>query len=415
MATDRELLAEARATIAEMQAEFERLSEAAMPYGTIIGKDGKRQVLATAGGFTAIPTTKFKLGDTVLLQPLTGQPFEKVSAPVVGQVMTVTQVYEALGAAEINVNGTATLVSLGGHQVKTGDRVLLAAGASVIVAVIERRREIKPKIERVLWDEVGGQVEAKARLIEAVEHPHKYPKLFRHYGKAPCNGILLEGPPGCGKTLLGKAVATSVGGGFISVKGPEILDPYVGVAEANVRNLFRMAESHKAETGQRSVIFVDEAESILGHRGGRHNYMSNTIVPQFLTEMDGLEQSDAILILATNRRDMIDTAVLRDGRIDYKVMVERPDIKDAREIMGIHLKGRPVRGNRPEVIDRSIQHLYMQELPYSGALIAGLVQKAMARAINRDIEAKTMTGLCHEDFAHAVNTIKAQELEAYAA
>lgn len=414
MATDKELLAEARATLAEMHAELERLAEAALPYGTIIGKDGERQVLATAGGYVAVPKSKFKLGETVLLAPMTSQPFEKINPVSIGHIVDISRVH-ALGA-EVSVNGSSSLVSFGTHEVKMGDRVLLDASSSVIVAVVERAREAKaPKIEKVLWDDIGGQDEAKARLIEAVELPRKHPQVYAFYGKAPTNGILLEGPPGCGKTMLGKAVATSVGGGFISVKGPEILDPYVGVAESNVRNLFRMAEAHKAEHGTEAVIFIDEAEAILGHRGARHNYMSNTIVPQFLTEMDGLERSSAIVVLATNRRDMLDPAVIRDGRVDYKVEVARPNVKDAKGIMDIHLRGRPVRGDRAEVIEKSIQHLYMQELPYSGALIAGLVQKAMAHAITRDIKAKTKTGLCHEDFAHAVSTIKTQELEQYAA
>jgi proteasome-associated ATPase len=216
--------------------------------------------------------------------------------------------------------------------------------------------------------------------------------------------------------MLGKAVATAVGsqGGFISVKGPEILDPYVGVSEANVRALFRHAEEWKAKSGKPAVVFVDEAEAILATRGGHHNYMGQTIVPTFLTEMQGLEESSAIVILATNRPDILDPAVIRDGRIDAKIEVPRPNEEEAVEILSIHIDSLPLgRGiQKPYLAKTVAEDLYGgPEMPFSGALLAGLVEKASQFAIRRDIAsgARRPSGLCPGDFAKAVVTVQNQE------
>lgn len=418
--TDRELLAEARQVIAEQSEMLERLSQAALPYGVIVGKDEvnktKKLILATGNGYISIADSGHKLGDTVLLEPMTNQAFATGHFPLVGNIHEVAAINEY--GAVISLHGDDRIVAIGNLAVKKNDRVLLDPTGNVIIAVVqEARPAYMPNVEHVGWDDIGGQEEAKRRLIEAVELPYLHPKIYAAYDKKPAKGILLKGPPGCGKTLLAKAVATSIGstGGFIACKGPEILDPYVGVAERNVRNLFRKAEAWKAENGKPAVVFIDEAEAILSARGGRHSYMEKTIVPTFLTEMDGLETSAAIVILATNRDDLLDPAVIRDGRIDYKVDVTRPSAVDAIQIMDIHVGKKPMQGNRKRTIDGAVSNLYMvPDLPFSGALISGMVEKAVDHAILRDIAAKKTTGLCDGDFAHAANIVKQQEL-AYAA
>jgi SpoVK/Ycf46/Vps4 family AAA+-type ATPase len=415
MATDKELLAEARQVIAEQSETLERLAAAAMPYGVIIAKDGKKLVVASDKGLLSVEDSGNKIGETVLLEPRSQQIFAVANLPKIGATVEVQNITDF--GAEIASHGEPRIVALGQHKPKKGDRVMLDPSGSVVIAVIERAKPpYVPTVEHVSWDDIGGQENAKRLLIEAVELPRKHPQVFAHYGKKPTKGILLSGPPGCGKTMLGKAVATSIGaaGGFISVKGPEILDPYVGVAEANVRDLFRKAEDWKAVHGTEAVVFIDEAEAILAKRGGHFSYMEKTIVPMFLTEMDGLEQSSAIVILATNRPDLLDPAVVRDGRIDYKVEVARPTQQDALAIMNIHIGKKPVHGNRRDVIEKSVGYIYGHPLPHCGALIAGVVEKATARAIARDIAAKKTTGLCHEDFAHAVSVVKDQEMS-YAA
>lgn len=410
MANDRELLKEAQETIQEQSAILERLSQAALQYGTVIGRDGKRLVLANGASTIAVEDDGSKIGDCVLVIPQTQQILEKGTHQPFGLVVDIAAVHET--GAEVLLRGETQLVSCGSHKIKKNDRVVLDSSGSVILTVLESKPPYEPKVEKVTWDDIGGQEEAKKLLIEAVELPRKYPKVFAHYGKKPTNGILLYGAPGNGKTLLGKAVATSIGssaGGFIGVKGPEILDPYVGVAEANVRSLFRRAEDYKLTHKTEAVIFIDEAEAILAKRGGIHSYMEKTIVPTFLTEMDGLEQSSAIVILATNRPELLDPAVIRDGRIDYKIKVGRPTQQDAIHIMTVHVGKKPIRGHRKTVIEQAVMHLYSHNLKHSGAMIAGLVEKASARAIARDISGGSLTGICQEDFVHALETVKEQE------
>lgn len=424
MPTEREQLQEARALIAELQETLKRLSEGALSYGVVLDKDNsikdqKRLVVASPGGVVSVlDDDKAKVGEGIFLSPITGQILASANLPNFGQITDVVNLTPF--GPEISFNGQARIIAPGQHKPKKGDRILLDPSGTMVLAVLEsRRQEYQPVVEAITWDDVGGQDTAKRLLIEAVEYPRKHPKIFTAYGKKPTKGILMQGPPGCGKTMLAKAVATSVGsadGGFISVKGPEILDPYVGVAEMNVRSLFRRAEEFKRNRGREAVIFIDEAESVLMQRGGRYAYMAQTIVPQFLTEMDGLEESAAIVILATNRADLLDPAVVRDGRIDYKVEVSRPSQKDAIEIMGIHIGKKPVRGDRSELIERAVANLYAHpKLPHSGALVAGVVEKATANAIARDIKTGKASGLCHEDFGHAVNVVKDQESLAYAA
>jgi SpoVK/Ycf46/Vps4 family AAA+-type ATPase len=190
--------------------------------------------------------------------------------------------------------------------------------------------------------------------MDALEKPMRHPEHYQFFGKKQPSGVLLYGPPGCSKTMFGKAIFTSITAtcaakgakasqGFILVSGPEILDKYVGVPEATIRHIFARARKFFQKTGIRPVIFLDEAESILAKRdSGISSDVLRTIVPAFLAEMQGVRQSGAIVILATNKPESLDYAAIREGRIDVKLRIGRPDRKAAREIFLKNMKDVPV-------------------------------------------------------------------------
>ena len=179
------------------------------------------------------------------------------------------------------------------------------------------------KFPNVSWEDVGGLAETKARLVEAVEWPLQYPGLFTEAGIRPPKGILLSGPPGCGKTLLAKAIASETNVNFISIKGPELLSKYVGESEKAVREIFR-----KARQAAPCIIFFDEIDALVPSRsaGTSDSHTSERVLSQFLTELDGVEELRGVLVLgATNRVDMLDPAIIRPGRFDEIVEIPLPD------------------------------------------------------------------------------------------
>ncbi len=201
-------------------------------------------------------------------------------------------------------------------------------------------REVFVEVPDVRWEHVGGLADVKQRLIEAVEWPLKYRALFDRAGIAPPKGILLSGPPGCGKTLLVKAVANETEVNFISVKGPELLSKYVGESERAVREVFR-----KAKQAAPCIVFFDEIDALVPVRssGGSDSRVGERVISQFLTELDGVEELGEVLVLgATNRPDMLDPALLRPGRFDMQLAVPPPDLAGRREIFQIGLHGKPV-------------------------------------------------------------------------
>lgn len=201
-------------------------------------------------------------------------------------------------------------------------------------------REVLIERPNVKWNDIGALQSVKDELKEAVEWPLKYSKVFEHMGAKPPKGILLYGPPGTGKTLLAKAVATESEANFISVKGPEFLNKWVGESEKAVRETFR-----KARQAAPCVIFMDEIDSIAPNRGSGScdSNVTERVVSQLLTEMDGLEVlNDVVIIAATNRPDMIDPALLRPGRFDKSMMVGPPDEESREEIFKIHTRGKPL-------------------------------------------------------------------------
>lgn len=235
-------------------------------------------------------------------------------------------------------------------------------------------REVLVESPNVHWDDVGGLMEAKQELKEAVEWPLRFRELFEYAAARPPKGILLYGPPGTGKTLIAKAVATESGVNFISIKGPELLSKWVGESEKGVREIFR-----KARTAAPCIIFFDEVDAMAPGRGSSlgDSGVTERMVSQILTELDGLQELKDVTVLgATNRADMVDPALLRPGRFDRMLYIPAPDMEARKAILRIHTKGMPL---AEEV---SIDHLAEQTETYTGAEIAALCSAASIMAIN---------------------------------
>ena len=240
-------------------------------------------------------------------------------------------------------------------KIKQGDEVRLDTSGRIAVEHIEKkdsRDYFLENIQPVEWSQVGGQDNAIQLIKETIEMPLLNKNLYAKFGKKSVKGVLLYGPPGCGKTLIGKATAYNLAKEyskrkgkevkeyFMSISGPKILNMWVGETERMVREIFATARE-KAKDGYLVFIFMDEAEAILRTRSSGRNFsMSNTVVPQFCAELDGLESlENVVLVLTSNRPDYIDPAILRPGRIDRKVKIVRPDREAARTIFNIYLGG----------------------------------------------------------------------------
>jgi transitional endoplasmic reticulum ATPase len=238
-------------------------------------------------------------------------------------------------------------------------------------------REVLVEVPNVKWDDIGGLKEVKEELQEAIEWPLKYPEIFEHMNTEPPKGVLLYGPPGTGKTMLAKAVANESEANFISIKGPELLSKWVGESEKGVRDVFR-----KARQASPTIIFFDELDSITPTRGGGfgNSHVTERVISQILTELDGLEElKDVVVIGATNRLDMVDTALLRPGRFDKLLNVPIPDLEARKEILKIHLK------NKPLTKDVNVDQLAEKTEGYSGADLAALCNTAAMLVIKEHI------------------------------
>jgi transitional endoplasmic reticulum ATPase len=238
-------------------------------------------------------------------------------------------------------------------------------------------REVLVEVPNVKWDDIGGLKEVKEELQEAIEWPLKYPEIFEHMNTEPPKGVLLYGPPGTGKTLLAKAVANESEANFISIKGPELLSKWVGESEKGVRDVFR-----KARQASPTIIFFDELDSITPTRGGGFgdSHVTERVISQILTELDGLEElKDVVVIGATNRLDMIDSALLRPGRFDKLLNVPVPDLEARKEILKIHLMDKPL------AKDVDVDKLAEKTEGYSGADIAALCNTASMLVIKDHI------------------------------
>jgi transitional endoplasmic reticulum ATPase len=257
-------------------------------------------------------------------------------------------------------------------------------------------REVFVEVPSVTWDDIGGLTEVKRQLTEAVEWPLKYAELFSKAAVRPAKGLLLAGPPGVGKTLLAKAAATQSNANFISVKGPELMGRYVGESEKAVREVFR-----KARHAAPCVIFFDEIDALLPHRGSDSSVVGDRVIAQFLAEMDGVEELRGVLVMgATNRLDLIDPAVLRPGRFDLLVKLPLPDLAARREIFQVHLRGKPV------AKDIDCGELARRTDGVSAADIAGACTRAALAAVRRVITAPAAPLLItHDDLIEGIAEI----------
>lgn len=241
-------------------------------------------------------------------------------------------------------------------------------------------REVFVEIPDVRWDDVAGLDEIKMTLIETVEWPLKYSKLFEQAKTEPPTGILLSGLPGTGKTLVAKALATESGVNFISVKGPEIISKYVGESEHAVREIFK-----KARMAAPCILFLDEIDSLVPTRGktGGDSQVTERVISQFLTELSGIERLKGVVVIgATNRLDMVDPAVLRSGRFDIHLKFPLPDKKTRLKIFQIHTKGKPLDK------DVDLDKLASQTEGFSGADIEAICRRASMLAMRKFLEKK---------------------------
>ena len=344
--------------------------------------------------------------------------------------------------------------SLKEEPLKTGDHVLLNHTTSMLMEKLPKREVEDLLLEEVPdigYTDIGGldtQIEA---IRDAIELPYLYPKEYQEFNLSPPKGVLLYGPPGCGKTLIARAVASSIAervrkesgredvrGYFINIKGPELLNKYVGETERKIREVFQKARD-KSKEGFPVIIFFDEMDSLFRSRGmGISSDMESTLVPQFLSEIDGVENlRDVIVIGASNRQDLLDPAVLRPGRLDVKIKIDRPNLDGAKDIFAIYLTpdlpfaakvcqqfNGDTQAAADHFIDAAVNEMYAAtdenrfiEVTYargeretlffkdfvSGAMIENIVSRAKKAAIKRFIGSDgTDKGMCLDDLKAAI-------------
>lgn len=391
----------------------------------------------------AKPDLELLPGDKVKVSMETMQIVDGAEMVNAGETAIVRQVIDE-DRAEVDVQGVVRIViTTRCGDVEKGDKLIVDASGITALTNLGKSDDtyIVHHDTKVTWDDIGGQPEAKQQMREAIELPFQHPELYKFYGKSPVKGVLLYGPPGCGKTMLGKATASSLAAlhgtesstGFFYVKGPEILDKFVGVAEQRIRQLFARARTFRETHGYPAVIMIDEADAIMGKRGsGISSDIERTMVPMFLAEMDGMDDSGAVVILATNRPDVLDPAIVRDGRIDRKVKVTRPDQVAATEIFELYLAGIPLHnGYTREQLAADASEKLFGDLPLynikmqggmslafplfeviNGGMIAGIVDQATSIALRRDLtEGTTPGGMRCDDLMDAIDQVYRQNLD----
>jgi len=456
-----EIFVEARHTIEKLEEVIKKVTSPANRIGTFLGNVGKETAHIVVGGADyycnvdpRIPMAKLKKGTRVLVN----EAFVIVGDLGFESVGPVTKVTEVIGSDRLRVgneHGTQSLVlqrsaELAKTAVKQGDEVRVDSNYRMALEMMSAPASHEHYLDNVPelpWSKVGGQERAIAAIKDAIELPLLHPHLFAKFQHATPKGFLLYGPPGCGKTLIGKATAYNltrqlrekatqaekdVREYFMHVKGPEILNMWVGESERMVREIFATAREKRGE-GFMPFLFIDEAESILGtRRASRYSSILSTLVPMFCSEMDGIDSlNDVVIILASNRADLIDPAILRPGRIDRKIKIDRPSREGTCEIYRIYLPNDlPYDGalakeadNIGAAIEKLIERLVdwqfakreenkflevtlrsgRKEILYrsdliSGAIIASVVERAKGIAIKRAIANQTAgEGITEQD------------------
>lgn len=322
---------------------------------------GGRLVRITASPLLSL--SEVKPGMTVLLNENT-QAVLSLGFEGYGDVVTIREVLDTEHVVVDMPNQMKAVARISGAldagTLTTGDSVTYDNRLQMVTSLVpstDAQELVLEEVPDITYSNIGGLSSQIALMRDAVELPFLHPEVYREHELTPPKGILLYGPPGNGKTLIAKAVANSLAaraaelsgkskktGYFLNIKGPELLDKYVGETERQIRDIFSAARE-KAQAGNPVVVFFDEMESLFRTRGtGRSSDVETTIVPQLLAEIDGVESLDNVIVIgATNREDMIDPAVLRPGRLDVKIRINRPDRAGATEIFALYLtEGLPI-------------------------------------------------------------------------
>jgi proteasome-associated ATPase len=430
-------LREAREHIGALREEVEKLTMPPSAYGTFLSANDD----GTVDVFTAGRKMRVALHPELELETL-----ERGQEVVLNESLNVVLARgpeasgEVVTIKEILSDGTRALVvgradeervcefatPLLGERLRAGDHLLLDARSGLLVERLPRpevEELVLEEVPDVTYRDVGGLDEQIEQIQDAVELPYLHAELFQEHQLQPPKGILLYGPPGCGKTLIAKAVANSLAkrvaektgsdttrSYFLNIKGPELLNKYVGETERQIRLIFQRARE-KSEEGVPVIVFFDEMDSLFRTRGsGISSDIESTIVPQLLAEIDGVESlKNVIVIGASNREDLIDPAILRPGRLDVKIKIERPDAESARQIFTRYLtdelpiaEGEKVDGmidaavNRMYEVDEANRFLEVtyqngdKEVLYfkdfaSGAMIENIVRRSKKLSIKRQI------------------------------
>jgi proteasome-associated ATPase len=440
-------LRDARDQIVALKAEVDRLAQPPNTFGIYVGpaEDGTVEVMSSGRKMRVAVSPSVNLEELLSGQEvMLNEAFNVVAARTferTGEIVILKDVLDDDRALVVAHADEERVVQLSGplqsEKLRVGDALMLEPRSGFAFEKIPRAEVEQLVLEEVPdigYDDIGGLAAQIEQIRDAVELPFLHPDLFREHGLKPPKGILLYGPPGCGKTLIAKAVANSLAkkaseirgakeskSYFLNVKGPELLNKYVGETERHIRLIFARARE-KASDGTPVVVFFDEMDSLFRTRGsGVSSDVETTIVPQLLSEIDGVERLENVIVIgASNREDMIDPAILRPGRLDVKIKIHRPDAEAARDIFAkyllpdlpLHPDDLHENGGSPEVavaamIDRTVERMYTEteenqflEVTYangdkeilyfkdfnSGAMIQNIVDRAKKMAIKDFLE-----------------------------